>query len=611
MKRCPICRTTYPGNQAQFCPADGTVLETVTGAVDSLVGTTLEAKYRIESRIGAGGMGAVYKAHHLMLGRDVAVKVLHAAMLADAKAAERFRREAQAAARIEHANAVTIYDFGISADGSAYLVMELLRGTSLRDVLDRDGALTLGRTVEIFVQVCAGIDRAHQLGIIHRDIKPDNIMVDERADGTTGVKVVDFGIAMLQDLLNTGSTRLTGTGMVVGTANYMSPEHCRGADVDARSDIYSLGIVLYEMLTGRVPFSSPVASAVIVAHVNEPPPPLGVYRQDVPPAVERVVLGALAKRPEDRPPTAAELARRLTDAARGSAVAMGTATVPVGVFPRPSTGAPGATTDGRPPAGTIPVTTPAEVRPSGSVPTPPTIPVQAFYASGPAPAAPARRGLSPVIVAVVVFAMLAISVAIAVAAFGVMYWRGMTNTNIADNPPRQTNTSPPSATNVAPLNVAPKTDPTTMPPNLPPIAPPPPQTDEASGPQPLSQDQEREVQQFLTDWLASSQARDVEWQMRHYADVVDYYKAGPVPRIRIRADRVRAYMKFDQIRIRITAIYDATIDRETGEIRLVFEKEWYFSGPDGDSTGKVKELLGLRRIGGELKIVKEQDLVVY
>ena len=135
MKRCPICNTTFPGEQALFCPNDGSTLATVTARLDPLVGTTLEGKYRIESKIGAGGMGAVYKAHHLLLGRDVAVKVLRAEAIADARAAERFRREAQAAARIEHPNAVTIYDFGISADGNAYLVMELLRGLTLFEVM--------------------------------------------------------------------------------------------------------------------------------------------------------------------------------------------------------------------------------------------------------------------------------------------------------------------------------------------------------------------------------------------------------------------------------------------------------------------------------------------
>jgi serine/threonine-protein kinase len=581
MKRCPICRTTYPGQQAQFCPADGSVLETVAERIDPLVGTTLEGKYRIESRIGAGGMGAVYKAHHLMLGRDVAVKVLRSEMLADARAAERFRREAQAAARIDHPNAVTIYDFGISADGNAYLVMELLRGTSLRDVLDRDGALALDRALEIFTPVCAGIDRAHQLGIIHRDIKPDNIMVDERPGGSTAVKVVDFGIAMLQDMLASGSSRLTGTGVVVGTANYMSPEHCRGAEVDARSDIYSLGVVLYEMLTGRVPFAASAPSAIIVAHVNEAPAPPRTLRPDLPPAVERVVLDALAKRPEERPQTAAELARRLVAARTG--VSTNDATVPISAHPPRTATAPvqGVDTAGRTQHATVATPMPATL---------PTVPAAAY---GAAPAG-SRRELSPMAVGVVVVAMLAIGAAIAAASFGVINMRSAANANAA-------NAAPPPAPQP---NVA-------APPKIPPIAPAPPAPDPSTGPQPLSQDQEREVEQFLSDWLASSQARDIEWHLRHYADVVDYYDAGPVPRIRVRADRTRAYEKFDQIEIRIPTVREATADPAGREFRLVLDKQWRFSGPEGTSTGKVKQLLVLRRIGSDLKIVAEKDLAVY
>ena len=591
MKRCPVCGATYPNAQSQFCSNDGTVLV----AVDPYIGTTLEGKYRIESKLGAGGMGAVYKAHHLLLGRDVAVKVLRSEMLEDAKSAERFRREAQAAARLEHPNAVTIYDFGITGEGNAYLVMELLRGTSLRDVLDRDGRLSLPRTVEIFSQVCAGIDRAHQLGIVHRDIKPDNVMVDERPDGSVGVKVVDFGIALLQDAVNE-SGRLTGTGLIVGTANYMSPEHCRGQAMDARSDVYSLGIVLYEMLVGTVPFKAPIVSAVIVAHVNEPPPPIGPSRPDVPPSVERVVMSALAKRPEDRPQAAGELARRLASAAGGAAE---TAVVPVSA----ATTAPveRVSTGGQ----TVHQTAPQAGGPPG------------WSGAMPATAASVggeRRGLSALQVTLIAVVTLAAGFAIAAATLGVMNWRDSRNENIAAGntaPPVENRAAPPPATNTAPppTNTAP---PIVLPPaEKPPVPEPEPEPAPADDVPAAGDGVRGEVEQLLGDWTSSSMARDIRGHIRHYADVVDYYNAGPVPRARVRVDRARAYERYDTLDIRIPKIYSISVDRGSGDVTVVFDKQWRFSGAGGDSVGKVKQRLVLRRLGGELRIVSERDLAVY
>jgi serine/threonine protein kinase len=609
MKRCPICRTTFPGDEARFCPADGAVLESepvVKG--DPFVGTTIEGKYRIVSRLGAGGMGAVYKAHHLLLGRDVAVKVLRSEMLSDPRSAERFRREAQAAARLEHPNAVTIYDFGISSDGNAYLVMELLRGTSLRDLLDRDRVLPIDRAVEIFSLVCSAIDRAHQLGIVHRDLKPDNIMIDERPDGSTGVKVVDFGIAMLQDL-NAGSSRLTGTGMVVGTANYMSPEHCRGQEVDARSDIYSLAIVLYEMLTGRVPFEAPIPSAVIVAHVSDPPPPPTVFRPDLSPAVERVLLDGLAKRPDDRPQSAGEFARRFAATVRDPGAAPGSATVVVGRPPTDPTAVVGSfVTDGSPRPGTSPSFGHATVPATGAVSAPhPQTPLAPTHH---APhAEPSRRRISPMLAGLVVLAVLAVGGAVIAAVVGVMNWRqgqSAPAAPIADSgPPRPIQpdvlpTPPP----VQPAEPQPEPEPTVEP-----VDPePPPET--ASSSRPLTEEEGGQVEQFLAEWISSSESRDIDWHMRHYADRVDYYQAGPVSKSRIRADRERAYSRYDHIEITVPRIFEATLEPD-GTVRIVFDKAWEFVGSGGNSTGKVKQQLLLRPAGGTLEIVGEKDLAVY
>jgi serine/threonine protein kinase len=278
--------------------------------VDPLINRTVEGKYHLDAKLGAGGMGTVYRARRLLIGDEVAIKILHPGNVSESQASERFRREAQAAARLKHPNAVTIYDFGVTDDGLLYLVMELVEGQSLRQIIKTQGPLTPSTAAEVISQVCAVLDEAHRQQIIHRDIKPDNIMVSIVSSGLR-VKVLDFGIAKLRDVT---ASNLTQAGSVVGTPHYMSPEQCLGKDLDFRSDIYSLGIVLYEILAGVVPFNSPTSTAVVVQHVNQPPPSLRAMNLSVPEDVERVVLHALEKAPELRPQTAGQLARELTEA---------------------------------------------------------------------------------------------------------------------------------------------------------------------------------------------------------------------------------------------------------------------------------------------------------
>ncbi|MCI0486581.1 MAG: serine/threonine protein kinase, partial [Blastocatellia bacterium] len=249
------------------------------GNGDPLIGRAFEDKYRIESRLGTGGMGTVYSATRLLIGDSVAIKVLHPELVADSQAVERFRREAQAAARLKHSNAVAIYDFGTSRDGKVYIIMEMVEGESLRNIIQRRAPLDQSLAAEIISQVCAALDEAHRHDIVHRDIKPDNIVVTETTRGLR-VKVLDFGIAKLLDLSTTTGV-LTQTGVAVGTPYYMSPEQCMGEELDGRSDIYSIGIVLYEMLSGVVPFNSPTPTAVIVQQVTQPPPPLHAINVDI------------------------------------------------------------------------------------------------------------------------------------------------------------------------------------------------------------------------------------------------------------------------------------------------------------------------------------------
>ena len=275
-----------------------------TGAATSHIGRTIEGRYRIDAKIGVGGMGAVYRAARLLISDEVAIKILHPEHVSEPGASERFKREAQAAARLKHPNAVFIIDFGITSDGIVYLVMELLHGQSLRQIIKQEGPLKPSAAAEILNQICGALDEAHRLQIVHRDLKPDNIVVKNTINGLH-VKVLDFGIAKLRDL---SANILTQTGGVMGTPHYMSPEQCLGEEIDHRSDIYSLGIVLYEMLAGVVPFNRPTSTAVVVQQVNDPPPPLRKINAAISPAVEAVVLQALAKKQEDRPQSALALA---------------------------------------------------------------------------------------------------------------------------------------------------------------------------------------------------------------------------------------------------------------------------------------------------------------
>ena len=233
--------------QARFCPRCGVDQSkpnprAESSAPDPMIGRTIADKYRLEVKLGTGGMGSVYRATRLLIGDAVAFKILHPETTKDPQSFERFRREAQAAARLKHPNAVAIHDFGASSEGQAYLVMEMVEGKSLRDIIKQGGPLPPSQAQAITTQVCAALEEAHRNSIVHRDLKPDNIIVNAATAGTH-VKVLDFGIAKLRDL-SAAAGSLTQTGAVVGTPHYMSPEQCLGEEVDGRSDVYSMGIVL-------------------------------------------------------------------------------------------------------------------------------------------------------------------------------------------------------------------------------------------------------------------------------------------------------------------------------------------------------------------------------
>lgn len=304
MNSCPTCGATYD-DVIRICPKDGTVLESSPEARDPRIGEVLDGKYRLDARLGQGGMGAIYRATHLMLDKQVAVKLIKPELVGSPDLVRRFQREARAAGNLSHPNIAAAYDLGQTADGTLYIAMELVRGRSLKDVIRETGPLGVDRIIRILRQIGSALALAHRHGIIHRDLKPHNVMLAED-DGREVAKLLDFGIAKTFD---DASTQLTATGFVLGTPQYMSPEQAAGRPIDGRSDLYSLGIILYEMLTGEVPFNDPSTPALLVKHLTETPPPPSRRRPDVPipAALETIALRLLAKDPADRFQTADEL----------------------------------------------------------------------------------------------------------------------------------------------------------------------------------------------------------------------------------------------------------------------------------------------------------------
>jgi serine/threonine protein kinase len=336
--KCDSCQNVL-ADDAQFCgtcgmatarhPSDAATqvdLQQVTNAggarstdeqntPDPRLGLVLDSKYKLIESLGHGGMGSVFRAERLHIGDEVAVKLLHRDLVREKHALERFRREARTAAMIRHPNVVSIHDFndGTGEAGEAYIVMELVQGVSLGKLLRREGRMPARRAVHLMQGICAGVGVAHRRGLLHRDLKPDNVIVvppSHEGDEETA-KVVDFGLAKVRDV--TASGALTQTGTVLGTLYYMSPEQCSAAELDARADVYSLGAMLYEMLTGNPPFRANSLAGLISQHLHEQPPPFPEFLQ-VPPAIQSVCLRALAKNRNDRPPDAIAFGRDLTKA---------------------------------------------------------------------------------------------------------------------------------------------------------------------------------------------------------------------------------------------------------------------------------------------------------
>ena len=308
---CPQCMGPIP-DPDMFCPHCGAELDRSN---DQNVGQVINGAYAIRELIGGGSMGRVYLAEQLSLKKTVAIKLLRKAYAQDERAKRRFEREAMASSRLEHPNSITVIDFGVSEQGHLFLVTEHIAGTSLGDIVEHEGALPPLRVADILIQICSALVEAHEQGVIHRDLKLDNVMIRRQRDGRDLVKVLDFGIAHIQSVAPS-APRLTRAGLVCGTPEYMSPEQARGDELDARSDIYAMGVMMYELLTGELPFDAPSATDIVTMHMTQQPDPPSQRRPDLllPGVLESICLKALAKQREDRFSSALELQLALEEA---------------------------------------------------------------------------------------------------------------------------------------------------------------------------------------------------------------------------------------------------------------------------------------------------------
>src|SRR5882672_6665696 len=320
MKYCPACKEKFD-DSLSFCTTDGEVLEEDIG---SFVGTALDGQYQIESLLGKGGMGAVYRARHILLGDRVAIKLLPPEMRSNTEWLRRFQREGQAARRFRHPNAVTFYDLRTSADGTIYLVMEYVEGNTLDAELRKRGKFTPAEAVSVLEPIMGVLNAAHAMGVVHRDLKPENIMIGKATTGAEPVvKLLDLGIAKLKEVAGaekTGNTNLTIAGQMLGTPYYMSPEQWGelpkdgSSEIDGRADIYSLGLVFYELIAGQKPFGGLTLSELRREHVHLKPPPLNEVVAHVPPGFSDAIARSIAKDRSERQETAGQLANELKTA---------------------------------------------------------------------------------------------------------------------------------------------------------------------------------------------------------------------------------------------------------------------------------------------------------
>jgi serine/threonine-protein kinase len=328
---CPACNTRYEGGT--FCAKDGTALVKDTNAPvqKNRVGSVIADRYRIVRLLGEGGMGQVYEAAHVNINKRFAIKLLRPEIVANPEAVARFRQEAWSASSIGHVNIVGIDDFANLPDGSVYLAMEFLQGRSLSERMKAEPPLEAGEALDIFVQVCSGLAAAHEKGIVHRDMKPENIFLVEKPGRLPAVKILDFGIAKVSG--SDGATSLTRTGAIFGTPFYMSPEQALGKSIDFRSDLYSVGVIMYEVFTGRVPFEAESFMGILTKHVtSQPLPPTEIApERQIAPEIEAAILRCMAKEPADRFASMDELGSHLGSIGLAYGLTLSSHTPPLGI----------------------------------------------------------------------------------------------------------------------------------------------------------------------------------------------------------------------------------------------------------------------------------------
>ncbi|MBZ0233614.1 MAG: serine/threonine protein kinase, partial [Deltaproteobacteria bacterium] len=299
-----------PDLQGETLPfaADGKVAREIvvtgSGASVGLSPGSTVGDWRIDGKIGEGGMGTVHAATHPVIGKRAAIKVVHAELVRSAGMADRFVQEARAVNQIAHPSVVDIFDIGQLPDGRPYLVMELLRGRTLGDRMEQ-GRMSPLEAIDVLLQIADALVAAHAQRVVHRDLKPDNIYLSDGVGGAVAVKIVDWGIAKLRDDATPRSTSLTTSGVILGTPQYVSPEQARGKSLDERTDIYSLGVIAYEMFLEGPPFVAESVADMVAMHLREPPPPPSDVWPDIPPQLEALLLAMLAKNVEERPSLAA------------------------------------------------------------------------------------------------------------------------------------------------------------------------------------------------------------------------------------------------------------------------------------------------------------------
>ena len=395
---CAHCNSEL-AHDARFCGACGKVMVATEPAphepadpYQAMVGREIGGRYRITAKLGEGGMGAVFRAEQISLKRAVAVKLLRPEVASSPQLLRRFNAEAEVVAKLSHPNTVSIYDFGQDQDGSLFIAMEFIDGHSLRSALQA-GPMPLGRALAIARQITDSLADAHAHAIVHRDLKPDNVMLQDRGKTRDIVRVLDFGIAKLRDETRATAMAMTQAGDLIGTPQYMAPEQIKGEAIDGRTDVYALGCMLYEMITGRMPFEADAVMQILSKHLLEPPVTPSVRRPDLglPPAIDHLVLAAMAKDPRARPATMEAFGEQLAALA---------ATVPVSMS-RPAVSMPLAATQAVSNAyGVAPteaVSNPYGTAPRSplSYPIAPTMPVAG--ASAPAMPAAAASMAAPVV----------------------------------------------------------------------------------------------------------------------------------------------------------------------------------------------------------------------